>query len=116
MEKNETPEEAVFREVREEGGVDVKVIGEIKDHFTGDERARSLLRPMHLLLEKLNSEHEHMDLVYYATLGDDAVIKPQDGESGQFRWFSLEELGELDAPPNVPFIGKRAIEYVRLLR
>ncbi len=63
IETNELPDEAALREVKEESGVDITLIGEktlnIKD-------PQQLVRPRGIQLESISENHEHIDLIYFA--------------------------------------------------
>ncbi len=111
MEPNETPEEAALREVREEAGLDAELVDHDSCGFQGDERTKLLKRPAHVLLEVLEPEHEHVDLIFYGKITGSPEIKPQDGESTEFRWFRMDQLDSLEAPPNVAFFAKEAIKH-----
>ena len=63
IEPDELPDEAAVREVLEESGVDVELIGEkvldISDPV-------QLVRPRGIQLESISERHEHIDLIYFA--------------------------------------------------
>jgi len=63
IEANELPDEAALREVKEESGVDITLVGEktleIKD-------PQQLVRPRGIQLESIGENHEHIDLIYFA--------------------------------------------------
>src|SRR5690606_12330181 len=63
VEPNEVPDDAAVREVREESGVDVELVGERAIDAPGP---RQLMRPRGVQLERIAPGHEHVDLVYLA--------------------------------------------------
>lgn len=69
--KNETPEQALIREVKEETGLDVETLGD-KDESLGDKKndVFPLRSPYIILCEKINEkkEHYHIDLIYFCKI------------------------------------------------
>lgn len=91
IEKNETPVEAVIREVKEESGLDIELI--LQENVVVEEViAQTLPRPYLSLIENVPQfndvpAHQHMDLIYLArpvggTLFDDPEI----------RWLTLNQI------------------------
>ncbi len=92
IETNELPDEAAVREVLEESGVAINLVGEkvldIADPV-------QLVRPRGIQLETIREGHEHIDLVYFA--------KPIDSYAGyllesdpSLGWYSQEDCASLD--------------------
>lgn len=71
VEPNEIPDDAAVREVREEAGIDVTLVGERAITAPGP---RQLIRPRGVQLEPIAPGHEHVDLIYYAR-----PVEPYDG-------------------------------------
>ena len=108
IEPNELPEDAALREVKEECGLDIRLM-DADEGGLRDERVRMLVKPAHILLEDIEAGHQHIDFIYYGTSTSDAVRAPE-GESQEFRWFGPEDLDGLESPPNVPILAREAIE------
>ena len=86
IDRDELPEEAAVREVKEESGLDVTLFQ--SDMLIDFKEAKQLNRPQHILLENINPYHQHIDFIY---LG-----RPTGGtENGDFHWFTLTEVQEL---------------------
>lgn len=91
IEENETPVEAVLREVMEETGLQVELQNDDR-HWIEEWNAVSFPRPYFCLLEKVpafneHPAHEHIDLIY--------VGRPVGGTllaDSRLRWYSLEEV------------------------
>lgn len=87
VEENENPEIAALREVKEETGLDVKLMGErLPD--TSD-----LIRPFGIQLNVITpNEHEHLDLIYLATpiSATQEILNKE--ESKDIAWFDLEQI------------------------
>src|SRR5690606_15105947 len=63
IEPNELPDEAAVREVYEETGVRVELVGE---RALPVDYPRQLVRPQGVQVERIGPGHEHIDLVYFA--------------------------------------------------
>lgn len=111
MEANETPPEAVVREVKEETGLDVEII---QDERVWVERwnASSFPRPYLCLLEEIppmgdQPAHQHMDLLYLARPVN-GCIHSSEREDHDVRWFTWEQVAAL-APDNEIFVETRQV-------
>lgn len=62
VEPNEIPDEAAVREVLEETGVAIELLGERALEI---EEPRQLLRPRGVQLERIGPDHDHIDLIYF---------------------------------------------------
>ena len=71
VEPNEIPDDAAVREVREEAGIAVTLVGE---HAISAPGPRQLVRPRGVQLEAIAPGHEHVDLIYFAR-----PVEPYDG-------------------------------------
>ncbi len=90
IEHNETPEEAAEREVYEETGLKVKLIGE---RFP---RESDFIRPLGIQ-KNCSNNHLHVDIVYVAVPNNDIIDAVYDkNESYGAKWFSRGELDHLD--------------------
>ena len=63
IERDELPDEAAVREVREETGVEVELVGERREDV---EDPVQLHRPAGVQLEDIGPGHQHIDLIYFA--------------------------------------------------
>lgn len=63
IDPNELPDEAAIREVLEESGVAIELVGDYALDVTAP---RQLLRPRGIQLEQISADHEHIDLMYLA--------------------------------------------------
>ena len=94
IEGNETPEEAALREVYEETGLRVKLIGE---RFP---REDDFIRPLGIQRNRRTVNdgemHMHIDIIYAAVPNDDINVKLNPEESDDIRWFTRDELEYID--------------------
>ncbi len=92
IELDEDPVEAALREVKEEVGLDVVLVGGEARHFNG--RDTDLLVPRFMNRHRISDTHEHVSLVYFAISSTRDVV-PGEGESTEgIRWFTAAELDD----------------------
>ncbi|MBU4204756.1 NUDIX hydrolase [Patescibacteria group bacterium] len=101
IEKNETPEQTVIREVKEETGLDVEIMGE-KDNSLSDANADvSVLYNPYVILCELVGNHYHDDIVYLCSIyGNNRKIKLNEGELKDIQFFGIDELDNIKLFPN----------------
>ena len=96
IEPNELPDEAAVREVLEESGVRIELVGATAIEV---EEPRQLATPRGIQLETIYPGHEHIDLIYFGR-----PLDPYDGtllQRDAFAWYGREQLGELGASEEV---------------
>lgn len=87
IEPNELPDDAAQREVYEETGLHIELIGERKPRETDQ------VRPFAIQLNIIvPNEHEHIDLVYLALALNSQEVVANDIETEGAMWFSLHEI------------------------
>lgn len=104
IEANELPEEAARREVLEETGLEIELLGEQQSWG----KVEVLRTPVCLLLENISPGHQHIDLIYFARVtGGDLIINPE--EASDSRWYSHRNLGGTEIAEDITILGRRAI-------
>ena len=109
IEKNESPTEAVKREVKEETCLDIKLISQ-ENIWIDRWNAKSFERPYLCLTENIPSykerkSHQHIDFVYLAhPIG---VPKPQGIHP--LKWFTLDEIDTLKSDEEIFLETKEVI-------
>jgi len=107
IDRDELPQEAALREIKEETGLDVKLYN--PDKQIAMDNVKQLFRPMHILLEDINQFHQHIDFIYYAT-SESNILSPQNGETTNLTWFTADEIKSLEgAPKNVKVLSLETI-------
>ncbi|WP_420640609.1 NUDIX hydrolase [Candidatus Leptofilum sp.] len=108
IDRDELPEEAAVREVKEETGLDVILYNPDVQLFIADEEACQLHRPMYLMLENINPYHQHVDFIYYATAVSNQ-LNPANGETNRLKWFDQTDLENTEMPTNVQVCAQEAL-------
>lgn len=125
IEADELPDEAAVREVKEETGLEITLLG--KSGLPIQE-PRQLLTPEGIQVERIGNaaeEHEHIDLIYYAvpaTDWEDVTGLSSEGVTKQLLfsadeveeggWFEREELFRMDLAEDVKLWSIKALQEV----
>ena len=91
IEQGELPDEAAVREVLEETGVGVELVGERREDV---EDPVQLHRPAGVQLENIGPGHQHIDLIYFATPTGPTEIHPNYNED-RVGWYSPDDWNEM---------------------
>ena len=105
LEPNELPESAAVREVREETGLEVRILG--ARQMLG--ALPVLIEPVCTLLEDIGSDHQHIDFIFFAIVTAGALrLNPR--ESGKHAWCDAGGLDRLDLAEDVRQLALRALD------
>ncbi len=108
IELDEDPVQAAIREVKEEVGLDIQIVGEVPSF--DDDNYTYILAPKYIGKHRVNEHHEHIVLVYFARVDNDAIQDSEsDHERSETRWVSREELRSMDLRPNVFHLANEAL-------
>jgi 8-oxo-dGTP pyrophosphatase MutT (NUDIX family) len=66
IEPNELPDEAAIREVHEETGLEISLVGRSANPIDLPGQPRQLCRPAGIQVVEISPGHEHIDIVYFA--------------------------------------------------
>ncbi|TSC75227.1 MAG: mutT/nudix family protein [Parcubacteria group bacterium Gr01-1014_30] len=113
VELDETTDQALFREVKEECGLDIEVIGEKPPYLEGSS-ARFLLRPAYVDIHPFDDKHQHIALEYFAKAKSNSA-RLSEREHEQIKWFTERELDDpqYNVPIAVKFLAKKALRSVK---
>ena len=107
---NELPETAALREVLEETGLEVALLGNHESHESW-EGVQVLRQPVCLLLEDISPGHQHIDLIYFAR-SETGEPRINHREASEFRWWQHDELATAEIAADIRILGQQAIEAV----
>lgn len=115
IELDEDPIQAAYREVMEEVGLNIKIIGVAEGINEGSPDNRGykyLIPPRYLGKHPVSDNHEHIAFVYFATADTDIISESiLDHEKGvETKWVTIEELDTMNLVPNVKFYAQKALE------
>lgn len=92
IELDEDPNSAAVREVKEEVGLDVVLIG-AAESWTGDSAGYTeLIPPRFMNIHPISPTHRHISLVFFAKSTTDDVRPSGTDVSDEWHWFTKEEL------------------------
>ena len=107
IEPGELPDEAAVREVLEETGVHVRLVGE---RGLDVEYPRQLVRPAGIQLEDIAAGHQHIDLVYFAApIDEDCAVSEECATRDRAGWYDSAELAALGANDEIRAWVARAV-------
>jgi 8-oxo-dGTP pyrophosphatase MutT (NUDIX family) len=112
VELDETPDQALLREIKEETGLSVDVLSEKPAGIDYPPAHVTLWTPNRIGYFKFGDvDHYHIDLTYYARAHSDKALLEEDGANA-IRWFSEAELDEpkYSIEPAVKYDAKAALK------
>jgi ADP-ribose pyrophosphatase YjhB (NUDIX family) len=108
VEPNELPDDAAIREVAEEAGIAVELVGERGLPIA---RPRQLVRPAGMQLETIRPGHEHIDLIYFARpIDPDRADAVGNAESEAIGWFDRSRMRSVGVNEEVRAWAERALQ------
>lgn len=113
VELDEDPEEALFREIEEETGLEVEILNS-KPNIKFEE-AKFLYVPSYIEVHYANPPHRHIALNYFGKAKNTNHIKSE--EHDEIKWFSIDDLGDsrysLSEP--IKYLCKEALKFAEIL-
>ncbi len=115
VDEHELPDKAALREVKEEVGLDVRLLSFSNHPAQGFKTTRVLAQPFHINVHKISKDHEHIGFVYFAKLdGKKFKVKSSKRELTKYKWYTAKQLKSLSKiPDDVKFSAKQAIEFLQ---
>lgn len=111
IEENETPIQAVKREVKEEAGLDIEIV-KLTDHKMAYPTAEILPAPYGISLHSVG-DHQHMDMRYIGRIKGNKNLNGTE----ECKWFTVDEIRNLDnCPEEIKDFTKDAIQIVKKLK
>ena len=114
IELDENPNQAAIREVKEEVGLDIKLVDERPQFNTERNEYTELISPRYMNIHDINPTHQHISLVYFAKSDSDEVVDEGREKSKGCKWFTKEELekNEEGLSESIRFYALKALEEV----
>lgn len=106
IEPNELPDEAAVREVLEETGITIRLVG--KRGLPIDD-PRQLIIPQGIQVETIAPGHEHIDLVYFGRPEGSLTIRPNN-EAKEIGWYGREKLNKLPLTDEIQMWTNKALD------
>jgi ADP-ribose pyrophosphatase YjhB (NUDIX family) len=103
IEENELPCESAIREAKEESGFDIELINPKAPNI------RNLPPNFDIGLDIVKPDHHHINLSYIGKIKGGTQLKSAD-DNTELRWFSEEEVKNLDTFENVKQAALKAIK------
>jgi 8-oxo-dGTP pyrophosphatase MutT (NUDIX family) len=108
VELHEDPNEAAAREVKEEVGLDVKIVPAFPVPTFSSDDVKELIPPRGVNRHHINPTHEHVAHIYFAKATSDKVIPEK--ENDVWKWVTKEELDGMDIRPSIKYYAEMALE------
>jgi len=112
IELDEDPNQAAIREVKEEAGLDVILVGEKPVFKSENNSYKGLISPRYMNVHDINPAHKHISLIYFAKSNSDKVIDEGREQSKGYKWFSKHDLerNEEGVSESIKFYAIKALE------
>ncbi len=111
IELEDDPNEAAVREVEEESGLIIELVGNWRLPKAPTDGSRDLIPPMFVNRHNFNEAHEHIDSIYFGIVVG-GEVRPEE-EGGEIAWFdrSVIEANTLNLKDAVRSYALAAIDY-----
>lgn len=106
IEENELPDDAAVREVLEETGVPVALLGERREDVKAPVQ---LHRPAGVQLEDIGPGHQHIDLIYFARPTGATDIEAEFA-ADKVGWYGLQDWKDMEVNAEVRGWCERALQ------
>lgn len=108
IELDEDPNQAAVREVMEETGLAIELIGQLPKR--DEDSTTDLIPPRYLNRHFVKPGHEHLALVYFAVASSDQItVQYKSDASNEWKWVTRDELNKMELRPNVRFYAEHAL-------
>lgn len=111
FEPEELPHEAALREVREETGLDVKLVP--RSFHSNDVGLVEKVPMPFCIYHEGDVTERFLDFIYIAKTDSDNLC-PENGESSRFRWFSAQELERADIKIHIKNTALAVLKYLEI--
>ena len=112
IELHEDPTEAA---IKEEVGLDVKLLEDAHLFPPVVKNGRALSPPRFINRHNISPAHEHVVFIYFASTESTDVVEPENEQSGGCTWATKEDLENMDLLPEIKFYAARALDELSSL-
>ena len=109
IDKDETPDDALLREIKEELSMDVEVLNQSDISAQGNV-IKNLALPFHVNVHSIN-DHNHCCFFYICKALNPENLKANH-EIKNFEWFTREQLNQNHVPIDVRHMALKAFELI----
>lgn len=113
IEENETPDDAVKREFKEEVNLDVEILN--RNDVQNTETVRQLAVPFYVNVHNVG-DHNHCCFFYLCETENSEKLKINKNELKDFGWFSIEDLNQKHIPHDIREEAKKAFKLYHSLK
>jgi len=111
IEDEETPDQTLTREFLEETSLKIAVIRTTPSPFEGDSNATPIPVPFYMDLEREGFDVPHIGHFYFVkVVGNNFEVKHQETEAHEIKWFTIDEIDNLETFDQVKALAKFAIK------
>ncbi len=112
IELDEDPEEALYREIKEESGLRVRILAHTPP--IKHRGVKPIPTPSFVDAHRIDKTHRHVAFIYFGTSDSDRV-KLHEREHAEFGWFSKDELKspKLKLVPSIYFYCIEALKSAK---
>jgi 8-oxo-dGTP diphosphatase len=114
IDENETPDEALEREFKEELNLEIEILNRNDVPMSGNIK-KQLAVPFYVNVHSVG-DHNHCCLFYLCKSKNPEKLMLNESEVRKFAWFSVEELNQEHVPSDVRNIAMKALELFNLLK
>lgn len=111
VELDEDPEQALYKEIQEETGLDVEILTGKPDIQSPN--VKFIVAPSYMDVHTANAPHKHISMVYFARAKSSNFILSD--EHDELKWFGDAELDDpqYDIAPSNKFYAREAVKRSR---
>lgn len=112
---DEDPEQALFKEIREECGLKVKVLADKPS--IAHRGVKPIYTPSYVDVHHIKGRHKHIALIYFGTAQSERV-KLEEREHAAYRWLASSDLSrrEFRLTRSIRFYCRKALEAAKARR
>ncbi len=108
VELDEEPNQAAIREVKEEVGLDIQLLDDLRPFKEETANYKELIPPKFMNTNRISPTHQHVTLTYFAKSPTDQIIP--ESPTDVWKWVTVAELETMDLRPSIKYYAQKALE------